>query len=76
MSTKPANGNPVRNIKRLLTYMTGKYRFQFSVIVLSIVISAIVGIIGTVFLKTLIDSYIAPFIGQSNRYEWIAEHIG
>ena len=66
MSTKPANGNPVRNIKRLLTYMTGKYRFQFSVIVLSIVISAIVGIIGTVFLKTLIDSYIAPFVGQSN----------
>lgn len=66
MSTKPTNENPIRNIKRLLTYMTGKYRFQFSVIVLSIVISAIVGIIGTVFLKTLIDSYIAPFIGQAN----------
>jgi len=66
MSTKPTKGNPVRNIKRLLTYMTGKYRFQFSVIVLSIVISAVVGIIGTVFLKTLIDSYIAPFIGQTN----------
>jgi len=66
MSTKSTNGNPVRNIKRLLTYMTGKYRFQFSMIVLSIVISAVVGIIGTVFLKTLIDSYIAPFIGQSN----------
>ena len=40
-----------------------KYRLHFVIVLICILISALANVRGTLFLKTLIDTYIAPFIG-------------
>ena len=63
MNKKPkANKN---TIKRLLSYL-GEYKVKFSIVVVSIIVSAIVGVVGSMFLQVLIDDYIAPLLLQSS----------
>lgn len=52
-------------IKRLLSYMA-KYRIQFILVILGILISAAAGACSSLFLRTLIDKYILPLVGQTN----------
>ena len=52
--------------KRLFSYITKQYRFQFIFVVICIVISSITSVLGLVSLKTLIDDYITPLIGAEN----------
>ena len=51
---------------RLFGVIFKNYKFHIAVVMVCIFISAIAGVIGTMFLKTLIDTYIAPFIGMQN----------
>lgn len=51
---------------RLMGYITGVYRFQFVVVVLCILATAIGSVFGTKMLQYLIDDGITPLIGQSN----------
>ena len=53
-------------VKRLLKYAVGIYKFQFVVVIISIIVSAIANVMGIQFLKTLIDEYIMPLIGKEN----------
>ena len=53
-------------VKRLLKYAVGIYKFQFVIVIISIIISAIANVMGIQFLKTLIDEYIMPLIGKEN----------
>lgn len=53
-------------IKRLLSYIFDNYKVRFILVVICIVLSAIVNVIGSMFLKTLIDSYIMPLVGQKD----------
>ncbi|WP_054741011.1 ABC transporter ATP-binding protein [Cellulosilyticum ruminicola] len=51
--------------KRLLGYL-GNYKLQFITVLVCILISALVGVASSMFLKTLIDSYIAPLLLEAN----------
>ncbi|MDD3409544.1 MAG: ABC transporter ATP-binding protein [Eubacteriales bacterium] len=52
-------------VKRLLSYLK-PYRGRLAVVVVCILISAITGVAGSLFLKILIDSYISPLLLQAN----------
>ena len=52
-------------IKRLLSYMT-EYRIQLGFVVVCIILSAAAMAASSLFLKTLIDTYITPLLGQTN----------
>lgn len=54
-----------KTMKRLLGYL-GHYRLKFIIVLICILVSAVVGVAGSLFLKTLIDDYIAPLLLQSN----------
>ena len=52
-------------VKRLFKYMA-EYRAQMVFVIICIMISAGAGAGASLFLKTLIDSYIVPLLGQAN----------
>lgn len=62
------NKTPVKSttIKRLMSYVTGQYKAQFALVIVCILISSLAGVAGSLFLKTLIDDYIAPLLLQEN----------
>ena len=51
---------------RLFKIVVSKYPVHCVVVLLSIIISSLAGVAGTLFLKNLIDDYITPFIGKVN----------
>ena len=55
-----------KTIKRLLKYVTKGYKGQLIVVLVSIVISALVGVLGAQFIKYLIDDFITPLLGNQN----------
>ena len=54
--------NQGKTIKRLLKYVTKNFKFQLIVVLISIVISALVGVLGAQFIKYLIDDVITPLL--------------
>lgn len=52
-------------IKRIISYMSD-YKWQMIMVVVSIIFSAIAGVAGSVFIRSLIDDLITPLIGQTN----------
>ncbi len=52
-------------VKRLLKYMAA-YRAKMIFVVVCIVISAATGAASSLFMKSIIDDYIMPLVGQSN----------
>ena len=59
-------GKKRNTIKRLLKYVTEEYKLQLAVVLVSIIISALVGVIGTQFIKYLIDDFITPLLGSQS----------
>lgn len=51
---------------RLFGIIFQNYKFHFMLVIACIFVSALANVRGTMFLKTLIDAYIAPFIGMQN----------
>ena len=60
----PAHRFKPGTIKRLFTYMAG-YKLQLFFVVVCILLSAAASAASSLFLKTLIDSYIVPLLGQA-----------
>jgi ATP-binding cassette subfamily B protein len=56
--------NPGQTIRRLLSYISGKNRFLFLIVVVCILLSAAAGVSGSLFLQSLIDDYIAPLLQE------------
>lgn len=56
----------MKTLKRLLSYILSEYKFQFAVVIICILISSLATVASTLFLKSLIDDYITPFLSQSN----------
>ena len=54
------------SLGRLFKMIFKNYKFHFVLVIICIFISALANLKGTLFLRTLIDTYIAPFIGQQN----------
>ena len=63
--TKKAH-NPMQTTIRLLSYITKTHKIQLILVIIGILISSIVGVIGSLFLQTLIDDYIIPLIAVNN----------
>ena len=51
---------------RLMRYVASTYKLQFFFVLVTIIISAIAGMAGPLFLLYLIDDFITPLIGQAN----------
>ena len=58
--------NTMKNLARLMKIVFSRYSFHFVIVIICIIISALANVRGTLFLKTLIDTYIVPYIGQQN----------
>ncbi len=55
-----------KSFRRLLTYMK-KYWLQLILVLICILISAVAGVAGSMFLETLIDDYISPMLLSGSR---------
>jgi len=62
----PKSENPVKTLKRLMSYVLNGYKLQFLVVIACIIISAVVSVMGNLFLGTLIDEYIVPLTQSEN----------
>lgn len=67
--TNGAKGAPIKNIdmatvKRLFGYFRG-YRLKMVLVLVCIVLSTLASVSSSLFLKSLIDDYIEPLIGQA-----------
>ena len=60
---KPPAKIDTKTLKRLLTYMR-PYRGTMIVVTICILLSAVAGAVSSMFLQTLIDSYIVPLLGM------------
>lgn len=65
-NTKKKSSINFKTVKRLLKYATSVYKFQFVIVIISIIVSSIANVMGIQFLKTLIDEYITPLLGAEN----------
>lgn len=68
---KPAGGkrkakDPKKTMKRLIGYITGKYKARFTLVLITILISTIAGVASALFLQVLIDDYIKPLLLMDN----------
>ncbi len=58
--------HPMRTAVRLMGYVASTFKLQFFFVILTIIISAVAGMAGPLFLLYLIDGFITPMIGQAN----------
>ncbi len=63
---RPKVENPGKLFKRIMGYVFQYYGGQMVVVVICIVLAVVANVQGTMFTRTLIDSYITPMIGQEN----------
>ena len=61
MGPRPTVKNPMKVLRRLLSYLLRRYKFHCALVVVMILIHTAATVAGNLFLKTLIDDYIAPF---------------
>lgn len=52
--------------KRLMGYVTGIYRLQFVIVVISIIISALASLAGPLSLMFILDDFVVPLIGSQD----------
>ena len=58
--------NPKKTLSRLMQYIGKGYGVQFAVVLICILLSAVANVAGSMFLKSLIDDYIAPLLLQAS----------
>ena len=63
---RPRVENPGLLFKRIMSYVFKYYGVHMIVVLVCIVLSVFANVQGTMFTRTLIDSYITPMIGQPN----------
>ncbi len=64
--TNKARGpkNAGATISRLMSYITGSYRLRLVLVILCILVSALAGVLGSMFFRMLIDDYITPMVSD------------
>ena len=60
---QPGTGKVIR---RLLNYVVGRNQARFIAVIVCIIISAAAGVMGSVFIRSLIDDYIVPLTQMEN----------
>ena len=58
----PKSKDPMKTLKRLLAYIMKRYKYRYMIVIACIAISSVVQVIGTMFMKSLIDDYIVPMV--------------
>ncbi len=58
--------DPKKTLSRLLRYIKNGYRAQFCVVLVCILLSSVANVAGSMFLRTLIDDYIAPLLLEAS----------
>lgn len=58
--------SPWKTLRRLLTYVIKDHPVRLALVVACIVVAALAGVAGSLFLRTLVDSYITPLLGSEN----------
>lgn len=53
-------------LKRLFSYIFKNYKGRFVLVIICILLSAVASVASSMFIKTLIDTYIEPLIGVPN----------
>lgn len=66
MSGTSKSRTPGKTLKRLLGYVWKDYKLPFMLVLICIAIGSLAGVIGNLFLKSLIDDYITPLLSQSS----------
>lgn len=66
MAPKSKLENPGKIMKRMLAYIIKKYKVACVAVIICIFVSSLASVMGTMFIKNLIDDYIMPFLGQQN----------
>ncbi|MBQ1388558.1 MAG: ABC transporter ATP-binding protein [Clostridia bacterium] len=51
-------------VKRLVSYIFDNYKGRFVIVVICIILSSAANVVGSVFLRILIDSYIMPLVSE------------
>ncbi len=64
---KISNSNARPTFKRLFQYILKNYKVQIFAVVILILISSLVNIAGTLFMKNLIDEYITPLLEAEQK---------
>ena len=62
MKGGPKSKDPVKTLKRLLAFIMKRYKFRYIIVMICIAISSVVQVVGTMFMKSLIDDYILPML--------------
>ena len=66
MQKGPAVAHPWKVLRRLFAYLLKRYKFQCLLVFALILCGTAAMVMGNLFIKTLIDDYIAPFLTQSS----------
>lgn len=64
MGPRPKIDNPGKIIKRIFSYLRGKNRLYFIIVLICIITVAVATTTSSVFLGSLIDDYVVPLLGQ------------
>ena len=60
------NKDQVKTLKRLFNFVLTRHRNSCVVVLLLIIVSTIANVSGSIFIKSLIDDYITPYINSAN----------
>ena len=74
MKGGPKSKDPVKTLKRLLAFIMKRYKFRYIIVLVCIAVSSIVQVVGTMFMKSLIDDYILPMLdGRIQTFQPLIE---
>ena len=66
----PKSKDPMKTLKRLLAFIMKRYKYRYMIVMVCIAISSLISVIGTLFMKALIDDYILPMVdGRIQSFE-------
>ena len=66
MRPREKSKDPVKTLKRLLSYFNKGYKLKFAVVLVCILLTTLASVGASLFLQTLIDDYITPLLSRQN----------
>ena len=62
MKGGPKSKDPIKTLKRLLAFIMKRYKYRYIIVLICIAFSSVIQVVGTMFMKSLIDDYILPML--------------
>ena len=69
MNREDLKKNPINKdlIKRLMSYLTGRYKVLLGIVFLCIVVTSVTSVLGNMFIRNLIDDYVEPLLISGDK---------